>query len=73
MLDSRDAASSVSAWLQRMSQSFTIVAARLMKGPFILAGFDQVFLSMINDVQSQQDAKDVVVEFNALLKVSKIS
>ncbi|KAJ2913938.1 hypothetical protein MD484_g6476, partial [Candolleomyces efflorescens] len=45
LLDSRDAASSVSAWLQR---------------------FDQVYLAMIADIASQQDARDVVTEFKAL-------
>ncbi|RXW18667.1 hypothetical protein EST38_g7184 [Candolleomyces aberdarensis] len=46
LLDSRDAALSISAWLQR---------------------FDQVFLSTINEVASQQDTKDFVAELNPLL------
>jgi hypothetical protein len=36
----------------------------------ILAGFDQIFLQMINDVESSQEAQDVVTEFNAFLGVS---
>ncbi|RXW19093.1 hypothetical protein EST38_g6750 [Candolleomyces aberdarensis] len=31
--------------------------------------FNQVFLSMLNDVESEQDAKDLVTEFKALLRV----
>ncbi|KAJ2925654.1 hypothetical protein H1R20_g11442, partial [Candolleomyces eurysporus] len=46
LYDSRDAASSVSGWLQR---------------------FDQVYLDMINIIGSQQDAKDVLTEFNAFI------
>ncbi|KAF8706177.1 hypothetical protein RHS03_05264, partial [Rhizoctonia solani] len=30
-------------------------------------GFDKVFLSLINDVESQQDAKDVITEFQSFL------
>ncbi|GAB1527222.1 hypothetical protein RhiTH_010397 [Rhizoctonia solani] len=44
--DSKDAASSLTAWLKR---------------------FDKVFLSLINDVESQQDAKDVITEFQSFL------
>ncbi|RXW16189.1 hypothetical protein EST38_g9664 [Candolleomyces aberdarensis] len=46
LYDSRDAASSVSGWLNR---------------------FDQVYLDMINIIGSQQDAKDVITEFNAFI------
>ncbi|CAE6482503.1 unnamed protein product [Rhizoctonia solani] len=42
--DSRDCASSMSAWLRR---------------------FDSVFLNLINDVGSQQDAQDVIAEFQS--------
>ncbi|RXW21454.1 hypothetical protein EST38_g4410 [Candolleomyces aberdarensis] len=44
---SRDAASSLSGWLQR---------------------FDQVFLSMINDVETEGDAHDLVKEFQSFLQ-----
>lgn len=38
-----------------------------------LVGFDQVFLSLIYDIKSEQDAKDVIAEFNSLLGVRLLS
>jgi hypothetical protein len=40
------------------------------KNALVLPGFDQVYLDMINMIETEQDAKDVVTEFNAYLDVS---